>query len=408
MPRYSKTQAGKLRGSVATIEQRAAERIKFRETGASLWLDATRGCAALLVLLDHCHNLFFVGRETAMQATGHRLWTALFYSLRTAGTAAVVVFFVLSGYLISGSVLRAVEQGRWSWKDYLTHRFVRLWLVLLPALVLCAEWDAWRVALEHALGQGSAGGFAARLATAGVTTKLFVANALFLGSIHADTFGSDRVLWSLAAEFWYYLLFPLGLLALRRQTSVSIRVMYALIFLLVAAFTGRGVLGLFPVWLLGAGLAMVPAARCGAALRWLAVVLFVPVLLVLGEADWPWRYFKMAYVLGLATALFLWVMLSDRRRVNESAVGVRATRRLAQLSYSLYLVHYPLLAFGATWLVRRGKWLPSSRTLLEGAGICAMALAYSYGVASLTEFHTDAVRRWVQERLWERGRPRVT
>jgi len=221
------------------MEQDAPGHIAFRDTGASVWLDATRGCAALLVLADHFHNLYFAGRETALKATGHPLWTACFYLLRTAGTAAVVVFFVLSGYLIGGSVLRAVNQRRWSWADYLTHRFVRLWLVLLPALMLCAVWDAARVALL-----GGSAGFATRLAAAGVTIKLFAANALFLGSIHAATFGSDGVLWSLTAEFWYYLLLPLGVLAVRGQARAAMRVAYAALFLLVAVFVGRGLMGL--------------------------------------------------------------------------------------------------------------------------------------------------------------------
>ena len=376
------------------MEQDTSGRIAFRDTGASVWLDATRGCAALLVLADHCHNLYFVGRETAMQATGHWLWTAAFYLLRTAGTAAVVVFFVLSGYLIGGSVLRAVNQQRWSWADYLTHRFVRLWLVLLPALVLCAGWDAGRVAL-----QGGEAGFATRLVAAGVTWKLFAANMLFLGSMHAATFGSDGALWSLTAEFWYYLLFPLGVLALRGHTPAGVRFAYGVTFLLVAAFVGRGLMGLFPVWMLGVVLAMVPPPRIGAAVRWLAAALFVPALLLLGAADWPRRYFKMAYVLGIVTMLFLWVILSARQKVSDRDWRVRVWRRLAGLSYSLYLVHYPLLAFGAAWLVQGGKWLPYARTLLEGAGICAVAIAYSYAVASGTEFHTDMVRSWVQRRL---------
>jgi peptidoglycan/LPS O-acetylase OafA/YrhL len=380
------------------MEQDAPGRIAFRDTGASVWLDATRGCAALLVLADHFHNLYFAGRETALKATGHPLWTACFYLLRTAGTAAVVVFFVLSGYLIGGSVLRAVNQRRWSWADYLTHRFVRLWLVLLPALMLCAVWDAARVALL-----GGSAGFATRLAAAGVTIKLFAANALFLGSIHAATFGSDGVLWSLTAEFWYYLLLPLGVLAVRGQARAAMRVAYAALFLLVAVFVGRGLMGLFPIWLLGVALAMVPPPRCCAAVRWLAAALFVPGLLLLGAADWPWRYFKMGYVLGSVTMLFLWVILSARQKVSDRDWHVRGWRRLAGLSYSLYLVHYPLLAFGAAWLVQGGKWLPDARTLLEGAGICAVAISYSYAVASGTEFHTDMVRSWVQRRLWAPG-----
>jgi hypothetical protein len=38
----------------------SVERVPFRQTSASVAMDAARGVAALLVLVDHCHNLFFL------------------------------------------------------------------------------------------------------------------------------------------------------------------------------------------------------------------------------------------------------------------------------------------------------------------------------------------------------------
>ena len=52
------------------------------------------------------------------------------------GYQAVMVFFVLSGYFISSTVLRSINENRWSWSDYLIKRVTRLWIVLIPALVL--------------------------------------------------------------------------------------------------------------------------------------------------------------------------------------------------------------------------------------------------------------------------------
>ncbi len=107
------------------------ERVAFRETGASVGLDAVRGIAALVVMFDHCHNLFFVNCGTALGSSAHPHLIYLLYAFGSAGREAVVViFFVLSGYLIGGS--RCF--GRWirdggAGRVYLTHRFVRLWLV---------------------------------------------------------------------------------------------------------------------------------------------------------------------------------------------------------------------------------------------------------------------------------------
>src|SRR5580658_7990721 len=113
-------------------------KLRFSDTTASVLLDAIRGIAATLVLLEHWRNAFFVDLP---QVPSHRMLLAGVYLLCAAGHQAVIIFFVLSGYLISGSILRAFRRNEWTWKQYLTHRLVRLWIVLLPALVLGACWD---------------------------------------------------------------------------------------------------------------------------------------------------------------------------------------------------------------------------------------------------------------------------
>lgn len=379
------------------------ERISFRDTVASVALDALRGFAALLVVFDHCHNLFFLPLGDALTRSTHHAVLYLLYAFSSAGSEAVVMFFVLSGYLISRSVFRMLQQGTWSWKAYLTHRCVRLWLVLLPGLLLGAVWDTARLAMTGAwASNGVPQPLLERMAAAGLTGKILLGNMFFLQSIHVSTLGSNRVLWSLAAEFWYYMLFPLGLLALFGKTSIKMRVAYAVMFVAVALFATRSVVGLFPVWLCGTLLAKMKPPAVGKAVRQTATLLYLLCVFVLAMTPWPLHYLKMDYVLGLLTVVFLWVMLSATRKVNEQAVAVRASRRLAGFSYSLYVVHYPMLAFFAVWAARDGLWRPSPVRLAEGAALCTVALAYGYGVASLTEFHNVAVRRWV-ERLIDRN-----
>ncbi len=373
----------------------SSERVAFRETGASVALDAIRGIAALVVMFDHCHNLFFVDYGTALRSSAHPHLMYLLYAFGSGGREAVVVFFVLSGYLIGGSVFRSLDQGRWGWKSYLTHRFVRLWLVLIPALVLCAFWDTARLALGGASGPG----LLQAVHADGVTLKLFLSNVSFLQSVRTTTFGSDRVLWSLAAEFWYYMLFPLGLLALRRAVPTRARLAYAVGFVVVAVFVGRPLIGLFPVWLYGVLLARLKPPKLGAMVRWVSAAVFVVVFFAFAMMPWPWRIFKMDYALGLVTLLFLWIVLSATQRMDQDTGVVRGTRKLAGSSYSLYLVHYPFLAFMSLWVGAQERWWPAPRYLTAGAGFCALAVLYSFGVAACTEWHNDAVRGWLERRL---------
>lgn len=372
------------------------ERAGFRGTVASVLLDLMRGLAALLVLLDHTHQLFFVDMNVAVRSAAHPLLVRLGHALASAGVDAVIIFFVLSGYLISGSIYRDLHRGRWQWKRYLAHRFVRLWLVLLPALVLGVGWDLARLVY---LRGGHIGGLQQAAALEGITPLIFAGNVAFLQSIHVPTLGSNRVLWSLAFEFWYYMLFPLALLSVRRGTAVWLRVVYAFLLVAICALVGRPVLALFPVWLLGSVLARVRAPAVGAGVRGLASLVYAGALLWIMLHPWNARWFKQDYVLGLLTAMFLWVWLSAVQRAREGTPVDRAIRRLAEFSYSLYLVHYPLLAFLAAVLTGGVLWRAAVWHLAVAFGLMLLAIAYSLGVASVTEFQNDRVRRWVETRL---------
>lgn len=198
--------------------------------------------------------------------------------------------------------------------------------------------------------------------------------------------------------------FPLGFLAVRRGTPVWHRCLYGAGLFLVAAFVGKGLLGLFPVWLCGALLAAVKVPRLSGKARVGAVAIYLPIVGFLTVYHWPWRLFKMDHVLGFATTLLLWVILSAQNRVRETAVWVRVSRSLAGMSYSLYLAHYPMLAFFARWLAP-AHWGLKANTLLAVAGFGMLAVLYGYGLAACTEWHNDRVRPWVEEHLRSRSVP---
>src|SRR5579863_1104724 len=90
----------------------------FSSSRASVYLDALRGTAALLVVLGHLRTAFFVPLS---QITGHKVFWFVIYAVTNLGHQAVIVFFVLSGYLVGGSVVRALSRRNWSWSRYLTH-----------------------------------------------------------------------------------------------------------------------------------------------------------------------------------------------------------------------------------------------------------------------------------------------
>jgi peptidoglycan/LPS O-acetylase OafA/YrhL len=370
---------------------------RFSASWASVLLDLVRGSAALLVLLSHWRNYFFV---TFHELGPYRAVFAVPYALGLVGHEAVVVFFVLSGFFIGGSVRRALERGDWSFGSYLTHRLVRLWIVLVPALLLTLLWD--RIGLSLAASRGAYIGDPANHAMGSIAASdvpsVFAGNLLFVQEVVVPAFGSNGPLWSLANEWWYYLLFPLGLIALLPGTRAAIRLASAALAVILSLWLRTTLLPLFPVWLLGAVLLDLPRPRLGRSVRWLAAIAYAPTMLLCSRLHGAMGV-GSDYFLGCATAVFLWTLLTAVGSAPATATTVRFSRGLARFSYTLYLVHFPLLTLIAALVIGERRWQPTLPHFAAAVGILFGTIAYAWGVAALTEFHTDAVRKWVERRL---------
>lgn len=183
--------------------QRAAS---FLVTRASVYLDALRATAAFLVVVGHWRNAFYVDFG---QITHNRAVIFAAYSLTNLGHQAVIIFFALSGYLVGGSVINAIRRSEWNWSRYLTQRGVRLLLVLIPAVVLGIFWDRLGIYLNQAplLYSGHGTNHMTPDVAANLGWETVLGNLVFLQTIFVAPLGSNGALWSLANEWWYYILF---------------------------------------------------------------------------------------------------------------------------------------------------------------------------------------------------------
>ncbi len=123
---------------------------------------------------------------------------------------AVMVFFVLSGLLVGGSVVREIAAtGQVALGPYVLRRLVRLCLVLWPASGSAA------VCLAAALGLGAVeqGILPAETAHVAAPSGAGVQRG-FPANRGLRAIRGNGALWSLFNEFWYYLLFPPLALAL--------------------------------------------------------------------------------------------------------------------------------------------------------------------------------------------------
>lgn len=302
--------------------------------GFSLWLDITRLAAALAVVLFHL---------SIPQNGG---W----FRVGAIGTNAVMIFFVLSGLVIT----YVADQKEPSLDIYAASRFARLWSVLLPALVVTYVAD-----LLGNLSDPSAymnwGGW---IATDGEAWRL-IPSALFVNELWFASIPplSNGPVWSLGFEFWYYVIF--GAAWYLRGITRS------LVVVLGCAIAGPRILMLFPVWLLGVGVySAVSRWRAPELFGW--VLFFVPIILIvaltilkidgrlieagnalLGEGPGRWKStqpFIWSYVCGIAIAAhFLGASAIDRPLNLILRPVASVIRNAAGLTLSIYLFHAPLM-----------------------------------------------------------------
>ncbi len=381
-------------------------------TRASAHIDLIRGAAAVAVLIYHVRYRFFLDYAD-LRVSGPLVkgW----YVLTSFGHDAVMIFFVLSGFLIGGTVVRSIREGRWSWKEYGTSRFVRLYVVLLPALVLTVFWDGlgrWWFG-TNPVYTGALQPYRNDFFDVGQTSGLatLLGNAAFLQSILVPSFGSNGALWSLSFEWWYCAIFPCLAIAGLARTALNRRAVWAVAALGLLLFVGVAMTAYFRIWLIGAAVAVLPFSRfvagwraplafCGMVLCG-AVVLLTHVDAV--RALMHGSLLATDTCIGVAFALWLYVLLHDRAPVAPGAYR-QVSRTLAGCSYTLYAVHLPLLVFLRAWLVPGEPWTPDARSLALSGIVAGVAFAYAWLLARLFESRTPLAREWLLRKLSPGGR----
>jgi peptidoglycan/LPS O-acetylase OafA/YrhL len=363
---------------------------------ASDSLDVIRATAACAVMFGHLRTLFFVDFQH-LQSKSFPL--EVLYFLAGFGHQAVIVFFVLSGFLISSTVIRSQVLGKWSWRNYAINRATRLYVVLVPGLLLGLFWDrlgSWLFAAKgiyaHPLSDlGSA------VPLNNLTLGTLLGNLLFLQTILCQTFGSNGPLWSLSNEFWYYVLFPIalgaGLAWVRRRLRMAIPLTCLAVF--IGIFLGRGIMVGFLVWLAGCGLVFlysrVQVRSSYAALGMLCFFsLFAGGTLAVARIL-QWDPVLSDLEVGFVFTLFLFALLQFEVRDYSSRYS-KVAHRFAGFSYSLYVLHFPFLLFFRSWLVPPERWQPTAIHLSCAAAVGAGSLLFAWLVSLGTEAKTDAAR----------------
>jgi peptidoglycan/LPS O-acetylase OafA/YrhL len=354
------------------------------------WLDWLRFGAALAVLLAHVRVRVFV-EYGALDAGSQGLFSQLLFAATRLGHEAVLVFFVLSGFLVGGRASDRARRCEFRWRDYAIDRATRITVPLVPAVALTA----------------------AVMTIAGTPPSVVevLGNLAQLQGLAVPPLEANGPLWSLPYEVWFYigcgaLLVTLGGGGRRAGMAAAIFGLSALVLVLLE-----------PVylicWCMGAVAYHLKRSRPAA--HEIAVALCLTAVGVLAsQFTDDSRTFDFAVggevaQRGAALLISLGVALLIRN-LAAAAVAIRGLdgvgAKLADLSYTLYLFHYPIL-----FLVAHLGLTPSAT--IDAAASATFVLltlgagAFSYVAYLMFERNTAVLRRVVKARLAQK-RARAT
>ncbi len=367
----------------------------------SVLISLLRGLAAFEVAAAHLRAAMYPGLRTMQDPTLAYQGLAFFTGF---AHQSVLLFFVISGWLVGGSLLNRVGQPE-AIANYAIDRMTRLWTVLIPTFLLT---------LLFSLNTGETVSGRIDLSPANEFSAAVFAGNLFglQGGVAVTEFGGNFPLWSLANETWYYVMFPLLVLMFTAR-GVAARTACAVGLVALAAFLPYDVVLYFSIWLLGVAFSRIRidaslVARC----VWLLLLLAVSVyyrLTGINDDIGP-----QTYVQDLVCSLLFLVFLSSLQFKAATASKwrrplARIGKFFAEFSFTLYVLHVPLIDLMQHWMTNRFglRQLSPSEPMHYAIyfGMLALLMLGSYLAYRMFESQTYRIRRFVKDRLAGHGEP---
>jgi peptidoglycan/LPS O-acetylase OafA/YrhL len=356
-------------------------------------LDFVRGLSAVSVLVAHVRAFFF---KDFGELSDPGVIDKVFYLLTSLHHQAVMVFFVLSGYFVGGAVCAQIRRGQFSLKRYAVARLTRLWTVLVPALLLTAICDGMGREIAPAAYEGlwrTAFMSGPTLEVpADLSAPTLFGNLFFLQTVEMPVYGTNGPLWSLANEFWYYVLFPLGALVIVHFRGAPVKTLgLAVLLCALIAWLPNSLVFHGGIWLLGVGVWWLRPLE-SVRLRFSMGVLMSFVILTtlaLTKTDSLWG---SDFAVGLGFAGWLWVFKGlSLRGVPFRRIGVW----LSDISFTLYVSHFPMLFFVAAVVSGGTQWEPGPGVYAGFFGISAALLGGAWLLWLAFESRTETIRKWI-------------
>src|SRR6185437_10745947 len=327
----------------------------------SVMLDLLRATAAQMVCVGHALSFF----ASNLRPT----------SLPYMQNVGVLLFFLISGFLITYTLVERSKAPNYSFGHFFIERFARIYSGLIPALVLIAIIDGAVVALT---GDPTVLRF--------YTFKTMVANIFMLEGYQGvfpdifqwSAFGSASPLWTLGIEWQIYLFVGALFFMARNLRSAPFLIPIAVFFgqtpihFLFGAFQVDGVgKGLFALWLGGSLIYL--ALRSSTPNFTLGMIVGIGGIAGFVMTAHPGAEYNFKLYPFLAAVFFGLVAATQSTHLLASSKIERPIRFFADYSFSLYLVHHTIMY--AFWTISSVRGMGAFAGSVIVSNIVAIVLA---------------------------------
>lgn len=293
----------------------------------SVFIDLIRGASAQIVLLGHLISFYFYEQQVVIQNLG------------------VLVFFILSGHLITLSALKYTE-GKFNFYQFISDRFIRIYVALFPAIVLCflvdyfsIEFSSADVILFDVENLNINNAIASLFNLVGLPSHIL--SFITQGVIKFEPVGSMRPLWTVAIEWWLYVVIALAFLFFSRKKIIVLFTVTSCLLLAVQLFLNLNI-GYFVIslWLLSSAYTMYNVNMSMKSTLFLLVASIL-CLSASFQIHTVIKFYEPVNMLLILVIYFTLLRLVSRVEFSSKIKIIAAF--FSSYSYSLYLLHYTLI-----------------------------------------------------------------
>jgi peptidoglycan/LPS O-acetylase OafA/YrhL len=332
----------------------------------SIYLNFMRVAAAEFVLIGH---LFF--------------WNKVHQEVIAFANYGVIIFFILSGMLISNSIFIKNQKGNYGFARYFIDRFARIYSGLIPSLffILILDTVHFHFFPDNYLQYNSV--FQEFPPIHDFTFQNFIGCLLMLQHFPIFEnmsigfgFGTGRSLWSLATEWWLYMLFGWLILSKKRNLTSLLVLIFFCIFPIAYLFSKLN--HVIIAWFLGVAITLLMSSgysekikKFKVPLLCIGILLFLFIFSKLIKIDYS---YDNIYIVVLTASALLFIV----NGLQPAGFGERLKNTIgfmSDYSFTLYLTHTTILAFAAAFPIINNFKIYFGVTFLL-SNVIAASIAY--------------------------------